>query len=180
MHQLCIKTIPCAKTSMINHISQSYTNTMYRVTSINYVPNDVPQPSTKYVPHTYATIYKDIINKVSQECDNITMTYTKTGTKIAKIPRYQYSQYVLLIKYHNITMMYLNMYQHNQDMPQACTTTSTACTSNMCYNLIKKYLKHASISPRNAPHTCTKNIPHTMHKICSSRKYQCLNKIPKS
>jgi hypothetical protein len=29
----------------------------------------------------------------------------------------------------------------------------------MCHNLIKNSLKHASISTRNVPHTCTKNMP---------------------
>jgi hypothetical protein len=57
-------------------------------------------------------------------------------------------------------------------------STSNSCTSNMCHNHIKKCLKHASISPRNVLHTCTTNIPHTMHIRCASSMYQCLNKIP--
>jgi hypothetical protein len=79
-----------------------------------------------------------------------------------------------LTMYHDIIKMCLNMYQNHQDMPQACTTTSNACTSNMCHNLIKKCLKHASISPR--PHTW-----HLIHvpKYASNHAHKmCLKHIP--
>jgi hypothetical protein len=39
--------------------------------------------------------------------------------------------------------------------------------------------QHVPTSPRHTPHTYTKNMPHTMHQICDSNIYQCLNKIPR-
>jgi hypothetical protein len=47
--------------------------------------------------------------------------------------RYQDSQDMPLTMYHDITKMCLNMYQHHQDMPQACTITSPNITLKHAY-----------------------------------------------
>jgi hypothetical protein len=82
--------------------------------------------------------------------------------------------------------MYINIF-HTMciNLYQPCTSTCTIpCTSTMYHimyiNDVSNQPQHIPTSPRHGPHTCTKNILHTVHQICASKIYQCINKVPKA
>jgi hypothetical protein len=71
------------------------------------------------------------------------------------------------VPYHASTM-YQNLYHNIQ-----------SCTSNK-YQHTKNSLNMHQYQPINVPHTCAKDMPHTMHLRCASTKYQrmCLIHMP--
>jgi hypothetical protein len=92
--------------------------------------------------------------------------------------------------YHDIINKFLNMYQHHQDIPQACTTTSNAYTSNMCHithDLPQAYTMQQTIC--QVPKICLKESTKN-HNACTSNMCQnyaslhahkmCLKHVPMS
>ena len=155
-------------TSMINHIPQSYTKTMYHVPRINYVPNDVPQPSTKecasYICHHSLSVYLNHV-PTSQKCpynnhDIYQTRYKGIITSLNHVAKMYLKPCAPNMSQHIYTMyqeMYLNHVPYHswysssiyhttnhipsvQDVPQGIYQKSLGHASSMCQTL-----KYASL-----------------------------------